>query len=162
MATVLRKVPLSPSAFASAFNALKLQIGAGAKFHLDVSEYIASAATPTTLATALVSVNELRALSARHRADTLAHKIADVATVAAPAATTLATAITLANELKSDWATHIASTALHYNADATNTIAASDATDLASLLTLLIEIKADYNAHIADGPSAASLRVVDA
>jgi len=158
MATPIRNVDPIVGFLVDAVNGLKAQIGAGSSFHLDASEVTVTAANATDLASALVMVNQLRAVQVFHRADTLAHKIVDVATIAAPVATDLATAITLANELKADYATHRAATTLHYNADSTNTVSASDATDLSSLVTLVNELKVDFNAHMASAPSAASLR----
>lgn len=167
MATVVRGTSPDVAVYAAAFNALKLQIGAGATPHLDAGEYFTAAnaaANASSLATSLTLVNQLRAVSLLHRADTLIHKAVDSATITAPAATDLATAITLANELKSDYATHIASTSIHFNADVTNVITAANASDQGTLNTLLNDIKTQYLAHFLDAPTntAAMLRVVSA
>lgn len=162
MATVIRNTDPSATHWCAAHNALKAQIGAGSKFHLDVSEVVVTAADSSNLATALTLVNQLRAVYVFHKADTLAHKVVDSATLTAPVATDLTTAVTLGNELKGDYNTHRASTSWHYNADATNVVTAANATDQASLDTLLNDIKVQFLAHMADGSAAASLRLVSA
>lgn len=145
-----------------AHNDLKLQIGAGASFHLDQSEVTITAANGADLPTCLVLCNQLLGVYKFHMADTLAHKVTGVALASYAEAPDLATAITRANDVKAKYNTHIASTTFHYNADATNSTAAANATDLASLITLLNELKGDFNAHAASGPSGKSLRLVDA
>lgn len=146
---------------ATAFNALKAQIGAGAFFHLDKSEFVVEAANGDgTLAKALALANNIMQVYLFHLADTLAHKVVD-APPALVAATDLTTAQTLANAIKADYNAHIASTTYHYNADAANGIIAADATNQATLDTLLNEIKTDFNLHMASGTAAASLRVVE-
>lgn len=163
MATVIRNTDPNVSLWVAAHNDLKLQIGAGAFFHLDKSELTITLANATDLATSLALCNNITGVYIFHFADTLAHKIADV--TALPllgAATTLATAITAANLIKASLATHIASTTVNYAADSTNTIAAANATDQGSLNTLLNELKTDINAHMASGVASASLRLVSA
>lgn len=162
MATQIRNTDAMIVPFAAAFNDLKLQIGAGASFHLDKSETVLTAAVASDLATSLVLVNNLLGVYAFHMADTLAHKIAGVALASYAQATDLASAIARANDIKAKYNTHCASTAIHYSADATNTIAAADATDLASVITLLNEMRTDVAAHMQSGPAAKSLRVIGA
>lgn len=154
-------IPQVPT-LAAAFNALKLQIGAGAFFHLDASEGgtgLAGVANASDLPTSLTLANAIMNVYLFHLSDSLAHKIADPPP-ALVVATDLTSAQTLANAIKADHNTHIASTTYHYSADATNTIAAANATDQTSLNTLLNELKTDLAAHIASAPSAPSLRVV--
>lgn len=148
----------------------------GSLFHADVTSdtsgsFSAPTATAATvasangsdLATSLTLVNDIRARWLQHRADDLAHKVADgTPALTAPVATDLATAITLANELKADYGTHVGSTTYHYTADATNTIAAVDATNLASLQTLINELKGDFNAHIISAPTGQSIKLIEA
>lgn len=164
MATVWRNTDPSLAQMRDAINALKTQIGAGSKFHLDAAEVTITAATASDLATSLTLANQIRVVYLLHLENArdggvLQHKVADPAP-ALTAATDLATAITLANAIKSDYNTHRASTTYHYNADSTNTITSSDATDQSSLNTLLNELKTDINAHMADAPSAPSIRLV--
>ncbi len=163
MATVVRNTDPYITVWASAFNALKAQVGAGASFHLDACEMSVTAATATDLPTALVLTNNLIDIMTFHFADTLAHKVADATALPARgAAVDLASAITAANLIRTSWATHIAATTKHYTADATNTLASVASTDLASLLTLANEEKTKFNAHMLSAPAAASLRVVPA
>lgn len=131
--------------------------------HIDQAEYSITAANASDLATSLTLVNQMRAVSLVHRADTVLHKIADAATITAPVATDLATAQTLANEIKADHNTHAAEVAtIHMAADGVNTVSTADATDQNSLNTLLNAMKTVLNAHYASGPQAASIRLVDA
>lgn len=165
MATKIRKTDPLVSVYATAFNSLKAQIGAGAFFHLDKSELTVVSANASDLASSLTLCKELMNVYAFHLADTLAHKVVDSTNVVAATVASvvdLASAITAANQLKTAYTAHIASTTHNYNADATNTIAAVNATDQSSLNTLLNELKTDLNAHMASGPSAASLRVTSA
>ncbi len=162
MATVIRRTDPVVDTLATAYNALKLQIGAGALFHLDASEQTITAANSSSLATALTLVNQLLAVYQFHMADTLAHKVVGVALASYVPATDLTTAQTRANDIKAKYNTHIASTTYHYSTDAANAIAAADATNQATLDTLLNEIKTDFNLHMASAPSAKSLRVVAA
>lgn len=165
MAVLIRKTEPHAAEFAAAILVLAKRIGEATNPHLDAAEYYSAAkaaANATNLPTALTLVNELRAVSLVHRADTFSHKIADVATITAPAATDLATAETLANELKSDYATHAASAAIHYNADVTNAITASNATDLGTLVTLVNDIKAQFIAHFALAATGSLVRAVSA
>lgn len=129
--------------------------------HLDRAEYALTAANSSSLATALLLVNQMRAIQLIHRADTLAHKTADAATITAPAATDLTTAITLANELKADHNTHIAALTLHQANDGQSIVTATNASDQTSLDTLLNEMKADMNLHFLSGPISPMLRLVD-
>jgi hypothetical protein len=161
MATLVRRVDPLSSVIASSVNALKAQIGAGANFHLDRSEVAPALPNASDLATAVALANELKAVYEFHLADALAHKLPDPPP-ALVKASDLATAITLANAIKTDFNVHIASTTYHYNADATNGTTSANASDLASLQTLVNEMKADMIAHMASGPSAPSLRLVDA
>lgn len=160
MATVIRKTDPSITLWATAFNALKAQIGPGALFHLDASETTITAADATTLPTLLVLVNQMISVAAITRGDLLCHKAAD-ATALPVLATDLATAQTALNLLKSQHNTHCASTAIHFNADGTNTCATTNMSDLASGLTLANALKANINAHMASAPAAASIRAVD-
>ncbi len=149
---ILRNTDPLCTQLAAGVNGARLLAGGGILYHLDAAEYSvltadSSGVTTVGTAAAVLLVNELRALSLTHRADTLIHKAVDSATITAPAATSLATAITLANELKSDWATHIGSTAIHFNADSTNATSANNATVLSDLHTLLNDLKAQFNAH---------------
>ena len=161
MATAIRNTDPVLKSVCDAHNSLKVQVGAGAKFHLDASERAVTAANASDLATSLTLVNQILDVYQFHMADTLAHKVAGVALASYAKATSLATAITRANDIKSKFNTHRASTTYHYNADG-GTVAAADATDQSSLNTLLNEIKGDLNTHLADGPSAPSLRLVGA
>lgn len=160
MATQIRNThPLVPT-FVDAINAIKTQIGASTKFHLDKSELTAIAATASDLTTAMTLCNELIAVWRFHAADTLAHKAADATELPAlNAAVDLDSAVTAAEALRVNHGDHIASTTYHYNADATNTISATTVTDLTTLKAALNEMKTDLNAHMADGPSAASMRM---
>lgn len=161
MATVVRATSADLVTMATAFNALKSQVGAGSHFHLDACERSVKSANASDLASSLTLCNELINVLRFHFADTLALKAADATSLpAVGAAIDLASAITAANLMKASYNTHCASTAKHYNADATNTTSAADATDQTSLNTLLNELKSDVNAHIADGPAAASIRVI--
>ncbi len=163
MSTLIRKTDPFIAVMCAAFNALKQEVlAATTTYHMDATEKVVTAADATDLASSIVLANDLRAVWVAHKADTLALKTVDTATLTAPVMTTLATGYTLANEIKGDYATHIASTAWHYAADSTNTIAASDATTQESLNTLLNELKADLNLHMADAPTTRSFRVVDA
>lgn len=162
MATVIRNTEAMIVPFAAAFNDLKLQIGAGAFFHLDKSETILTAAVASDLATSLTLVNNMLGVYAFHMADTLAHKVAGVALASYVQATDLASAILRANDIKAKYNTHCASTVINYAADATNTTTSADSTDLASLITLLNEMRTDIAAHMQSGPAAKSLRVVSA
>lgn len=131
--------------------------------HNDKSETTVAAANGDgTLATALTLVNELIGVYTFHMADVLAHKVTGVALASIVRATSLATAITRANDIKAKYETHRASTTYHYTADSSNTISASNATDQASLDTLLNELKGDFNLHMASGPTAKSIRLIDA
>ncbi len=146
-----------------AFNDLKKEVLAGiTTYHMDATEVVVTAPDATDLATSIVLANNIRAVWVAHKADLLALKTVDTATLTAPEMTTLATGYTLANEIKGDYATHIASTTWHYAADVTNTIAASDATTQNTLNLLLNELKADLNLHMASAPTTASFRIVDA
>lgn len=163
MATVLRKTHPLATFLANAVNSLKIQIGAGALFHLDRTEKVPTSATATDLPTALLRCNDLIGVYRFHGADLLAHAAVEAAAMPAQgAAVDLATAITAANLIRTSHGTHIANTGAHANADATNTIAASAASDLSSLLTLLNEIHTDMAAHMLSGPSAPSIRLVSA
>ncbi len=168
---ILRKTDPLCTQLAAGVNGLRLLVGGGILPHLDAAEYSvltddSAGVTAVGTAAAVLLVNELRALSLIHRADTLIHKAVDTATITAPAASDLATAITLANELKSDWGTHVGSTAIHFNADSTNVITANNATVLSDLHTLLNDIKAQFNAHTgtagATAGSGPMFRLVDA
>lgn len=130
--------------------------------HNDRSEVTITSADASDLATSLTLVNEILAVYTFHMADTLAHKTTGVALASTTPATSLATAITRANDIKSKYNTHRASTTYHYVADSTNATSSPDATDQSSLNTLLNELKADINAHMASGPTAKSIRLVDA
>lgn len=131
--------------------------------HMDRSERTVTAANASDLATALVLVNQLRAVYEFHRADTLAHLAADATNaIAAPVATDLGTAVTLANELKADYNAHRSQGGVHPTADTGNAIAAANASDQGTLNTLLNELKADLNLHMAAGLASASWRVVEA
>lgn len=164
MATRVPNFHPTLSVLRDAINALKLQIGAGAFFHLDVFETTITIANASDLATSVALAEQIRVVYLKHLENTseggvLAHKVADPAP-ALVAATDLATGITLANAIKADYNVHRASTTYHYNADATNVVASADATDQSSLNTLLNEIKTDLNAHMISGPTAASIRLV--
>jgi hypothetical protein len=169
MATVIRKTDPGAVNYANAVNALKLQIGAGALAHLDVpSDYCSTAllnAACTDLPSLIALLNQLRAVSITHRADTLCHKAADGTSPVAVAAD-LPTSITLANGLKADHNTHIASTAIHFNADATNSIAAANGTVLADTITLANAIRTAYLGHMGTGMAptncAPSIRLISA
>jgi hypothetical protein len=161
MATRFPRTIPQVTTIATAFNALKAQIGAASFFHLDKSEFVVEAADGDgTLSKAVALANNVMQAYLFHLADTLAHKVVDDPP-ALVAATDLTTAQTLANAIKADYNVHRASTTFHYTADATNVIAAADATNQASLDTLLNEIKTDFNLHMASGQPAASLRVVE-
>jgi hypothetical protein len=161
MATVVRTTDPQALLWGAAHNDLKLQIGAGAFFHLDKSEVTVTAANAVDLPTALVLGNQLVAVYRFHFADTLAHKIADVTALPAlGACLDLATSITAANLMKASHNTHLGLTTVNYNADATNTIATANATILSDLLTLLNATKTAINAHMLSGPSSASIRLV--
>lgn len=167
MATIVRKTDPDLVTMAELYNGLKAQIGAGSHYHLDAAEFTITAADAgggtngAKLSSSIALLNEIRAIWELHKADTLAHKVADTATMTAPAATDLTTAEALANELKSDFNVHDGSTTLHYNADS-NDISTSDASSYDSLVTLANAIKARVALHMADAPSAASIRLVDA
>lgn len=173
MGTPLLRTYPQATALATFARAIKVQIGAGAAFHLDAAEVTITAANASDLATSLTLVNAIAnwlygpgAGSAwpGHLNDTCAHKVADTTnTRSAPLATDLATAQTLANEIKTDYEAHRASATYHYTADATNTIVAANATDQSSLNTLLNELKTDINTHAASAPTSnASIpRLVD-
>lgn len=143
-------------------NDLKAQVGAGAFFHLDKSEYVVTAADASSAPTSLTLVNDILRVYQFHMADTLAHKVVGVALASYAEATDLTSAMARANDIKAKYNTHIASTTFHYNADATNAVAAANASDQGTLNTLLNEIKADLNAHMASGPACKSARLVDA
>lgn len=144
-------------------------------FHADVTsdgggDHVTPTATPITIAaanasdlpTSLTLVNQIRQRWLQHRADDLAHKVADVTAFTAPVATDLATAITLANAIKASYGTHGASTTHHYTADATNTVAAADASNQGTLNTLLNELKTDLPAHVASAPAGQSVKLIEA
>lgn len=161
MATVIRNIDPLVVPLTTAFNALKVQIGAGSSFHMDASEVLISAAAATDLGTSLTLCNDLIAVVTFHFADAVAHKVVDATALPAiNVATTLATAITAANLIKASYNTHCAATAKHYNADATNTIAATDATTQGTLNTLLNEMRTDIAAHMASAPTCASFRLI--
>lgn len=163
MATVIRQTNAETTLWCAAHNDLKLQIGAGALFHLDKSEVTITAANATDLPTALVLTNQMIGVYRFAYADTLAHKVVDpTALPALSAAVDLASAITAANALKVTHNVHIASTTYHYNADGTNAVATANATILSDLLTLINAIKAAFNAHMLSGCASASLRLVSA
>jgi hypothetical protein len=151
MALVVRNTDPVLSTIATAYNALKVQVGPGSAAHLDVAEYFATAIMPadavSTLAEVLVLANQLRALSLIHRADTLIHKAVDSATITAPAASDQTTANTLLNELKADHNVHNGSTSIHFNAESSTDIATTDASTLGTSVTLANAIKAAYIAH---------------
>lgn len=158
MATVVRNTDPSLPILCAAINSIKAQIGAGSSYHLDAYERPVTAANATDLPTLLTLVNELRGSSLVQRADTLAHKVVDATTIAAPAATDLATAITLMNELKADFNVHAVSLTYHYTVD--TVIATADGTILADTITLANAFKTKINAHTASAPAGASLRLV--
>lgn len=163
MATRIRKTDTWVQPVADAHNALKVQIGAGSKYHLDASELIPVAGAPSGLPACLVTLKNLIACYIFHAADLLALKVADAGSLPLPTdPVDLTTANTAANLLKTFHGTHIASTTIHYNADSTNTITSANATDQGSLETLLAELLTDFTAHIANAPSAPSLRTVAA
>ena len=175
MATLLVRSTPEFAVIGAAHNALKAQIGAGAKFHLDVSEVTLTAPAATDLATSLALANQAKAVYTGgalgpfpgHRLDALAHLATDaVNAIASPDATTLATALTLANELKADYNLHRTQAGVHYTNDATNVVTAAAAVDLATLVTLVNDVRTQLLAHwgAASAPTnvAPSLRVVDA
>jgi hypothetical protein len=163
MARVIRKTSPELADIVAAHNDLKLQVGAGALFHLDISEQTITAAASSDAPTSLVLCNNIIGVGRFHLADTLAHKVADATSwPAAGAAVDLASAQTAANLMKATYNTHRASTTYHYNADATNVIAAADASSQGTLDTLLNELKADINLHMASGSAGDALRLVDA
>lgn len=170
MATVIRNVDPALAGIVTAHNALVVQIGAGAFFHMDKYEVsVISSANSSSLATALTLCNELINFGRNHLADSVAaggcaHKVADTTSwPAIGAAVDLTSAQTAANLMKATWNTHIASTTYHYNADATNAIAAANASNQGTLDTLLNEMKVDMLAHTQSGASAASsMRLVSA
>lgn len=168
MATKWR--PTSPvlAQIATAINSLKTQIGAGALFHLDVSDDNVTASNASDAATLLTLTNNIITVYRAHLEDpafieggALSHKVADTAP-SLTIATDTASCITALNAIKADYNTHRTSTTYHYNADSTNAVTSSDATDQASAITLANEIKTDLNAHIASAPSGSSIRMVSA
>lgn len=169
MAIVIRETDPNIRSEANAHNQLKLQVGAGALFHLDVGEYAASTnflANATDLPTLIALLNQCRLISITHRADSLIAKAADL-TAPAAVAVDLATCITLANGLKADHNTHCASTAYHFTADAVNTIATANGTVLGDTITLANAIKTAYIAHMGSAScpvnaSGSMMRVVSA
>lgn len=130
--------------------------------HNDQSEVTIAAANAIDLGTSLTLVNEIIAVYTFHMADTLAHKVAGVALASAVRAVDLASAIAQANDIKAKYNTHRASTTYHQTADAANVVTAATATDQGTLDTLLNDIKTQLVAHLASGPTAKSLRLVDA
>ncbi len=163
MATVLRNTDPNASVYVAVHNALKKQIGAGANFHLDISEVVVSAANATDLATSLTLCNQLIGVGVFMLADTLAHKVVDPTSwPALGAGLDLASAITAANLMKATYNTHRASTTYHYTADSTNVSAATNASDQSTLNTLLNDLKTQLLAHMASGPTCPSLRLVGA
>jgi len=147
-------------------------ITAVAAIHHDVSELTVTHAASTNAATAYTLLTQLRSIYEGdadmgdvfpgHRADTLAHTIADdvnVMTVARNSAT-LATAYLEANELKAVYNAHMAQAGVHRNDDTTNTVTAPDANSEGSLVTLCNDIRVQLLAHLADGMAGAALRVV--
>lgn len=169
MATVVRKTDPTLATIVTAFNALKTQIGAGSKFHLDASELRVtfSSLSGTGADNETLAINaayELAWVFYKHRisgANGLEHVAAESAT-APTRPTTLAAAYTLINAAKAAYNTHIASTTYHFNADSTNACATTDASSLSTLQTLANAFKTKLNAHMADAPSAPSLRLVNA
>jgi hypothetical protein len=167
MATVVRKTFPEAQFFSDAVQNLKVQIGAGAAFHLDVSEVTVTAASATDLPTSIASVNQSRAVYEFHRVDTLAHANADTTNsmVLGPCVD-LATAEALANQIKTKFNAHLTQATVHYNNDGVNAVVAANATDLGTLQTLANAIKSALNAHMgaASAPTnvAPSLRLVSA
>lgn len=163
MATRIRATGTETAAIVAAHNALKLQIGAGAAFHMDACELSVTAATATDLPSACLMLAQIVGVLTFHFSDLLAIKVVDPTALPSPITATdyvLATAITAANLAKASYNTHRVSTTYHYNADSTNTLATADSTDLASLITLVNATKTAVNAHIASAPASASLRLV--
>jgi len=164
MATVLRNTAPELKTIVDAHNDVKLQIGAGALFHLDVFEKTITAANSSDLATGLALCNNMIGVVREHFADTLGHKVVDTVDTlpALGAAIDLTSAQTAANLIKASYNVHRASTTYHYNADATNVIAAADASSQGTLDTLLNEMKTDINLHMASGSAGDSIRLVSA
>jgi len=165
MATQIRKTDAWVQPMADAHNALKAQIGAGAFFHLDISEVKPNPAlaTPVGLQACIAALKDLIGVARFMVADTLGHKVVDATVlplVSDPV--DLPSCLTAANAIKTWYNTHRASTTYHYNADSTNVTAATNATDQASLETLVAELQVDMTAHGNSGPSAPSVRVMQA
>lgn len=187
MARILRKTDKSQSDIALAVNDLKAYVVAQFRlaqadiaalnthdtlvgtflapgFHNDQSERPGTwAANAADLPTSITLANMARAVYEFHRVDILAHANADTTNaLSAPAALDLATTVALANDIKAKFNAHRTQSTIHAANDATNSIATANATDLPSSITLLNAIKTAMTAHCASGPSAKSIRLVQA
>lgn len=178
MAYKTRKVPDSMLfALVAAWNA-KQEASVSTFFHADISQTTNSAnyraptvasdtvtaANGTDSPTAVVLVNQIKAVLNRHFADDLAHNTATTAAVTTADATDTTSAVTLANALKAAYTTggHINQANVHFTNDGTNTTTNANATDLTTLNVLINELKGDVNAHIISAPLGSMLRLVDA
>lgn len=163
MAILVRHIFPGQTDIVTAVNAIVTQIGAGAHFHMGISEVTVTAANATDAPTSLFLCNQLIGVYTFHFADLLAIKVADATALPAiGAALDLTTAIAAATLIKSTHATHIASTTQHYNADSTNTLLTTTPSDQGTLNTFLNAAKTAINAHMANGASSAQLREVSA
>ncbi len=131
--------------------------------HNDCSEYVIVSDDAEDLPTSLTLLKEMALSYTRHCADTLAHAVADdTNALTEDPATDLATALLLAEDLRDQYEAHRIDTSSHYEADSTNDVTADPATDLDTLVDLLNDLKDQLNGHFGSGPSAKSLRLIDA
>jgi hypothetical protein len=160
MATIWYRTDPLTARFAAAINDLKAQLGAGTSFHLDAYEQPVGSPNATDLPSALVLLNEIRAVHEVHKGDLLAHKFKGPA-LQTSKVIDLPTAIAASNAIKADFNLHISVAAIHYNVDQANAVGVADASDLPTLLILVNALKTSLNAHMAGAPPARSIRVLD-
>jgi hypothetical protein len=130
----------------------------------EADPYIITAAAPTTEATRIALVNDIKAVLNVHFADTIAHDSAATEAVDEDdgiVGDSYVLAFALANALKAAFNTHRSEASVHFTNDGGNAIAAADATTAGSLDTLLTELKADINAHIILAPDGAHIELID-
>jgi hypothetical protein len=146
------------------FHADITQKTSGGDFAPLVASDTIGSANATDLATSLVLVNDIRAVTNRHFVDPRAHNTAVTTPTTLADATDLTTAVALANDIKSLYNTggHVNGSNIHFTNDATNTISAANATDQTTLNTLANELKTDINAHIISAPLGSMIQLVPA
>lgn len=150
------------AAVASFFHADITQRTSGGYMARTVASDTVTAANSTDLPTALVLVNQTKAVLQRHFADTQAHNTVTSAQITIADATDLTSANTLANDLKAKYTTggHVNTASIHFTNDGTNVVTNANATDLTTLNVLLIEMKGDVNAHIISAPLGSMIKLI--